>query len=70
MLCWHYREQQISPFQAALCNSVMMKLEGEGESERRRKGSILHIAVCLVPLACITAAIPQQCNQPITFTRL
>lgn len=34
----------MSPFEAALCNSSVMKLEGEVESERRRKGSILLFA--------------------------
>lgn len=40
-LHWHYRNQEISCFQTALCNSSTMKLEEEVEGERRRKGSVL-----------------------------
>lgn len=46
-LRWHHREQEICPSRAALSNSLMMKSEGEVESERRRKGSILLLFLSL-----------------------
>lgn len=48
-LHWQCRKQEISPFQAPLCNSFTVKMKGEVESERRRKGSL---SLCVLQLWC------------------